>query len=291
MFKYLVYKLGQFVVRRLSLQNAYRSAVFLSDLHYYMSFRDRRAVKNNLAVILPEGSDLDQAAREVFRNFGKYLVDFFRMASEIDSAWIQERVKLENVDRIRDALAKGRGAIVMTAHLGNWELGSVLLGCLGYPLMAIALPHKERPVNELFNQQRQFRGVSVIPTHHAVRRSLAALHENKIVAVVADRAFSASGEVLDFFGKKMLFPKGPAILAAKMQTPIIPTFLVRDENDDFRLIVEEPIYPPAVDPSAGEVSRDVVIKILKDCAAVIEKKVRAYPRQWLMFRKFWIDET
>src|SRR5437762_8476990 len=109
MFKYYIYKFGQFCVTRLPLQWSYRIASFMSDIQYYCSFRDRTAVKNNLKVVLPPGEDLVWHTREVFRNFGRYLVEFFRMARVIDKDFIARNVKVQNLDALKRALAKGKG--------------------------------------------------------------------------------------------------------------------------------------------------------------------------------------
>ncbi len=290
MFKFLMYKIGQFIVRRLSIKGAYQFATTISDGQYFFSFRDRKAVFQNLEKILPNAPDLPTKTREVFRNFGKYLVEFFRMAKELDHSFIREKIKIENLRNMQKALDRGKGVVVVTAHLGNWELGAVLLSLLGYPPVAVALSHKERPVNNLFNQQRSARGVAVIPAQFAVRRCIQILKDNGIVAVVGDRDFSVNhrGVVMDFLGQKCLIPKGPAIFSLKTGAAIVPVFLVRQEDDTFALTIEEPIYPAVVKESLTD---GVISEMIQKYLTVIESKIRQYPTQWLMFRKYWIDEN
>ncbi len=290
MFKFILYKFGQFLVNRLPLKVSYRLATFISDLHYYFSFRDRRTVRKNLRIICPGKTDLEHRVREVFRNFGKYLVEFFRMANEIDDQFIKERVIAENLHYIDEVLKKGKGAILLTGHIGNWELGGVLLSHMGYPSVAIALPHKERPVNNLFNKQREARGVVIVPPQAATRRCLTILNRNKIIAVVADRAFGPNGIVLDFLGKKALFPKGPAIFSVKTGAPIIPIFLIRTGDDRFRLMVQKPI-DPGCESNNGRIDEDVLSDIIKKYLRVIEGVILEYPEQWLMFRDYSVEET
>ena len=289
MFKFFLYKFGQFWVRRLSLKTAYRLAMFVSELQYYFSPRDRRAVKNNLRTITKSDEGLDLKAKEVFRNFGKYLVEFFRMANEIDERFIREKVKVENLQHLNDASAQGKGVIFLTAHIGNWELGGLIMGMMGYPTLAIALPHKERPVNDLFNKQRELRGVTVVPLSQAVHRCLSALRSNKAVAVLADRDFTNNGEIINFLGRDVLIPKGAAIFALKTGAVILPTFLVRGEDDSFILHFEPPIHPPLVTNS--QVDQATLVNLMKRYAVVIEEQIRKYPTQWLMFREFWDKEA
>ncbi len=211
------------------------------------------------------------------------------MAKEIDEDFIREKVEIRNIGCVKEALSRGKGAIVISAHIGNWEMGGVLLNMLGCPTTVIALPHKERPVNNLFNKQREAGGGAVIPTSFAIRRCLNILKNNGMVAVIADRDFSASGEVLDFLGRKALIPKGAAILSAKTGAPFIPVFLMREKDHTFSLTLEDPIYPSH--ECNGEIDQKTLLPLMKQHTAVIERKIRQYPTQWLMFRKFWIEPS
>lgn len=288
MFKFLLYKLGQAIICWLPLNFSYRLAIFLSDLHYYFSFRDRRFVRNNLRAILRRQDNIQVLTREVFRNFGRYLLEFFLMNRIMDQDYIKKNVQFKNLEYISEALKRGKGAIFLTAHIGNWELGGVLLSSLGYPLTAIALPHKERPVNDLFNRQREIRGIKVVPTRLAYRRCLEALKNNQFVALVADRDFSLKGELLDFLGRKTLIPKGAALFSIQTGAPIVPVFLMRQEDHTFVLTVNEPIYPPL--ETAGQIDRDILLDLMKRYAGIIEDQIQRYPTQWLMFRQFWADQ-
>src|SRR3989338_1812831 len=283
MFKYYLYRLAHFLANRLPMELSYEIAMFMSDLHYIFSFRDRRAVKNNLKKILSSEERLSALTREVFRNFGKYLAEFLRMEKMMDKDFIAKKVKVEHREHVQQALDKGKGAIIVTAHIGNWEMGAVLLSVLGYPLIAVALPHKERPVNDLFNHQRETKGITIVPLQKGVRKCIEALNENKIVALLADRDFTLNGEMMDFLGKKALLPKGPAAFSLKTGAPVIPVFVIRETDDHFLVLFGEPIFPPRDQNDAGALS-----KLMRRYAVVIEEKIRQYPTQWLMFREFWV---
>ena len=287
MFQYYLYKLGQFIVNRLSLSMSYKFAIFISDLHYFFSFKDRRAVQSNLKCILKSEDNIPSLSREVFRNFGRYLVEFFRMAKDLNEEYIHKKIDIKNREYIDRILKQGKGGIILTAHIGNWELGGVLISKLGYPVVAVALPHKEKIVNDLFNQQRENHGVRVVPTSIAMRKSLEALRKNELVALVADRDFSLKGEALDFLNKKALIPKGAAALSIKTGAPFIPTFLIRQQDGRFALTIEEPIFPFKQSDSEN-VGEDVMRDFMKRYVSIIEQKIYQYPTQWLMFQEFWI---
>ncbi len=290
MFKFFLYKFGQFSVNRLPLKISYCFAGYLSDIQYYFSFRDRRAVKENLKILLQSDDDriLTKYAKEVFRNFGKYLIEFFRIAQNVDKEYVNRKITIKNVEILNSVLEKGKGGIILSAHIGNWELGGVVVSVLDYPVEALALPHKERPVNDLFNQQRESKGVKVIPSNISVKRCIESLKQNKFLCMLGDRSFTVNGEVMDFLGRKMLIPKGPALFSAKTGAPIIPAFLIRDQNDHFTFSFLDPIFPP--ERNHEGISHEDLITIMGKYIRIIEDQVRKFPSQWLMFRTFWVNQ-
>lgn len=279
MYHYLLYRIGQALALILPLKVAYKLAVILSDIHYLFADKDRKAVKENLMTIFPEKSEkeIKRIRIRMFRNFAKYLVDFFRF-SKLDIHYIKKNVKLENMHYIDDALKKRKGIIALTAHIGNWELGGVILALLGYPIWAVALPHKHIKVDKFFNKQRQIKGLKVIPLGKAVRQCLSLLKENKIIGLVGDRDFTERGIILDFFGKPTIFPEGPAVFALKTAAVIVPGFMIRNKDDTFTLRIEKPIeFGLNNNPR----------QIIQSYKIIFEDYIRRYPDQWYMFRKFW----
>ena len=287
MLNYFLYRIGQFITLRLPVRLAYKLAVFFSDLHYFFAFGDRKAVYGNLKAIFPRLPDKEILAirRKMYRNFAKYLVDFFRF-EKIDRQYISRNIRLENTGYFDEALAKGKGVIVLSAHLGNWELGGAVIALCGYPFWVVALPHKNKKVNEFFNYQRESRGIKVIALGRtAVRSCLGLLAVNEMVALVGDRDFTERGVVLDFFGKPAFFPDGPAVFALKTGASIVPGFLIRNNDDTFTLRIEKPIE---VEPYSGR-NRDK-IGVINRYKTIIEDYIRKYPDQWYMFRQFWVDQ-
>lgn len=284
MCNYLIYRIGQFIALSLPLKAAYGLAVFFSDLHYLFAKSDREAVGDNLKAIFPQKSkrQINEIKISMFRNFAKYLVDFFRF-SRLDIEYIKKNIKVENRGYLDEALSKEKGVITITAHLGNWELGGVVISLLGYPFSAVALPHKDKRVNKFFNFQRESRGIKVIPLGSAVRQCLEVLKKNEILALVGDRDFSARGIILDFFGRPTFLPEGPAAFALKTGAVIIPGFMVRNKDDSFTLRMEPPIeYTPI-----GDKDKDLKA-LIGHYKTIFEDYIRRYPDQWYMFRRFWI---
>ena len=283
MFNYILYRIGQFIALHLPLKITYKIALFISDLRYLFAHKDRRITKECLRVIFPDKSDREirRIRINIFRNFAKYLVDFFRF-SKLDAQYIKENIEIENIHYIDEALSKGKGAIIVSAHMGNWELGGVVVALLGYPFWAVALPHKYKKVDIFFNYQRGIKGMQVIQLGKAVKQSLEVLRENKVLALAGDRDFSEKGIVLDFFGKPTIFPQGPAALSLKTGAAIIPAFMLRNWDDSFTFRFEAPLEFI----TTGEKNNDLV-KLTEKYKTIFEDYIRRYPDQWYAFRRFW----
>ncbi len=283
MVNYCLYRLGQLIALALPLKLGYRLAVLISDLHYFWALADRRAVTGNLRAIFPDKSAecIERIQVSMFRNFAKYLVDFFRF-EKIDRDYIKKYVTVENRKYLDQARLEGKPAILLTAHLGNWELGGVVVSLSGYPLYAVALPHKDRRVNSFFNAQRERCGLNVIPIADAVKQSLQVLKKGQMLALVGDRNFKENGRLTSFFGKKAYFPEGPAMFSLRTQALIIPGFMVRNQDDTFTLRFEAPLSVR----NSGNTDIDAGF-IIEQYKEIFENYIRKYPDQWYMFRRFW----
>lgn len=284
MYELIRYKIGKFLALILPLKAGYLIATILSDLHFLISKKDRNIILDNLKAIFPSKTkkEIKKIAIKVFRNFGKYLVDFFRF-SKLDREYILKYVKIEGRQYLDEVLREGKGAIGLTAHIGNWELAGVVMAVLGYSICAVALPHKDNRVNDFFNRQRKIKGVNVIPLGKAVRSCIESLKQNKIISILGDRDFTQGGMILDFFNRPSFIPRGPAVFSLITGAPIITGFMIREKGDKFRLILEEPIR---ILPSDDR-ERDIK-ELTKKCIERIEEYVKKYPDQWYCFGKFWL---
>jgi len=240
---YLFFSFFYFLSLRLPLNACFAIATFLSLIKYYFSPRDRKAVIANLRYILPgsEQRHIHAYAKEVFINFGKYLVEFFRI-DLLKKEDLNIKIKVLGREYIDQALKDGKGAIILSAHMGNWELGGVFMSLLGYPMISVALPHRHGKVNSFFNQQREKRGAIVVPSSGlSIRKIYKALKNNKLVALVADRDFASGGKKMPFLGLEKIIPRGPAALSTRTGAPIIPGFVIRQPDNTHILEFLKPI--------------------------------------------------
>lgn len=277
----LLYRIGQFIIFCFPLKINYKIAIIFADLYHFFAKQDRENVTHNLGMIFKDKTpaEIDRIKKELFRNFAKYLVDFLRI-SKLNTHNLKDLMFFKNLRYVDEALEKGKGAIILSAHLGNWELGGVSMGILGYSIWAIVLPHKDTVVNSFFDFQRTRKNLKVIHFGSAVRQCLKVLSENCLLAIVGDKDFSSGGVKIDFFGKEMLFPKGPAAFSIMTGAPIIPGFTIRNNDNTSTLVFE----PPIEFKQTGNRENDIKA-LVSNYKKVIEDYIRRYPQQWYMFKK------
>lgn len=280
---FILYRIGKFLVLRMPLRVAYWLANLISSLYCFFSKNDRYAVKSNLRVLFPDYDEdkIDSMPGEVFINFGKYLVDFLRF-SKVDMDYINRYVRVEGIENLKDALKEKKGAILVTAHLGSWELGGAVISALGFPFNAVVLNHKDRHINRFFIRQRQMKGVEVIRIGAALRRCFSVLGDNQVLALVGDRDYYDNGIEIDFFGRPTIIPKGPAVFSRRCGSLIIPTFMIRNSDDTFTL----KFYKPMSSRHTKDEHQDLVATT-KEVVRALEEVIRQYPTQWYVFREFW----
>lgn len=284
MMFYSLYRIGHFVAISFPLKVTYAFASAVAWAYCHIRKKDRDAVAFNMRTVLGSGADeeaIRRMSKDVFTNFAKYLVDFFRF-SKVDRDYIDKFVRVEGRHNIEAALEIGKGTILLSAHIGNWELGGIAVALLGYPMNAVVLPHRNKKVNEFFTHQRMLGKMRPIEVGMSLRECFRAFKDNEFLALLGDRDFSRHGIYIDFFGKNALIPKGPAVFSHRCGATIVPTFMIRNPDDTFTLFFDAPIVPEPAEHEAEAVER-----ITKKCTAAIEKYVKLYPDQWYIFKPFW----
>ena len=147
---------------------------------------------------------------------------------------------------------------------------------------AVVLAHQNKMINDFFTRQRMRGKVKPIEVGISLRSCYSALKANGLLALLGDRDFSKNGMEMDFFGKSALLPKGPSAFSCRMGSSIVPTFLIREDDDTFRLIMEEPIFPDA-DADEDEAIKNLTRRYLP----VLEAYIKKYPTQWYVFKEMW----
>jgi lauroyl/myristoyl acyltransferase len=259
----------------------YGLARLVAALAFFFSTRDRRHVSRNLDVIFngykpPSGQRL--LLWRFFQNYGIYIADFFRLLSmNLEESRAFARL-YEGRHHLDEALAKGRGAVLLTAHIGHWEIGGLGLRAMGYPVNVVAIKHNTLFTNTLVNVMRARHGIRIIEVEESTFGAIElvkALDRNELVAVLGDKPFSERSEATTFFGRPVQLPVGPVLLAMAARAPIIPAFSVMEAPGRYRGIIEPPLELH-YGPDRSEALQHNLLQV----ARVFERYIRLYPDQW-----------
>lgn len=245
--------------------------------------RERRAARLNMKQVTGRpGLGAHLLAFRLFYNFSKFVVgytDLVRLDPARLRLWVEGSEKESR--RTEDLLAEGRGLIVLTLHLGNWEIGLAHLAGLGRKVNVVMRPEDSEGAR-FENTARAATGVRVVPAGESAWNGLElllALRRGEIVAIQGDRVFGPLTRRADLFGAPVDLPAGPFVLAQASGAPILVVCVLIRGHSRYRLVADGPLR---VGP--GE---EGVRAAVEAFARLTEKYVGAYPTQWFNFYEVW----
>jgi KDO2-lipid IV(A) lauroyltransferase len=266
-------------------------AVPIARLAGYITWRVNRGrreqVIENLRHILGPNAtqdELEQVSLRVLTNLVVNYIDLLRVPV------LRRRVAaLADFDPVHvdPAMAQGRGLILVTAHLGNWDLAGTFLGARGYPISAVVEPIP-RGWTRTFNRYRNATAMETIPIPD--RKALArAILRKRLIALVADRDLTGHGLPCPAFGAVRSYPKGPAAYALKYDVPLVLgwfAFQNRPGHPPYHAVIE----PPMTFESTGNADADVAA-FTRLIATRLNELIARYPDQWLVFKAGWQESS
>lgn len=248
-------------------------AASIGQISYSISTAARAALHTNLELITDQrGNDLDDLCRRNFASFVKMLADYFYCSTAEPPqirALLDDWHGFENLVAARE---RGQGGILITAHLGNWELGGLLLALEGIPLTVVTL---QEPTSELTKWREDYRrrlGIKTIEVgvnKFAFVEILRALRRNEFVAMLVDRPYAGSGHPVRLAGRETLFSSAPSLLRPHTGAAVLPAFVFQKANGRYISRIDPPVEM-SDNPAAN----------LQRIADVFESVIRAHPEQW-----------
>ena len=270
-------------------------SVVVGDLFYLLMRKTRAYVRKNMEGVSRgrwSKERVDVSTRRAFQNYGQYLLDYMVMHRLLPSnkgRWVEEEV---GAGYMREALQEGKGAICITPHLGNWEIGGLLFSFRGGSLNVLTLDERDLDTRSFREEMRRRRGIKILyinpkdESPMAILDAVKALRRNEIVAMLGDRIESQKTKVFDFFGRKTAFPIGVAVLAMATGAPVLPVFVVMGRNRKYRGIIEPPIY---FNPSSRTDRETAIQEGMEKLIKKFEEYIEKYPDQWYNFYSYWSE--
>ncbi|MGQ9707295.1 MAG: lysophospholipid acyltransferase family protein [bacterium] len=250
---------------------------------YKTNHRQRQRLIENYRHIFSHNTPqslLEQTACKAFKNLAVSYADLLRVPVMKKKTALIGELDRRTIDRV---MAQNRGAILVTGHIGNWDLAGVFLSALNYPISAVVEPIPGG-WTKTFNRYRRACAMETIPIPERERINQA-IENRRLLALVADRDLTGRGILCRAFDGFRFFPKGPAVYSLRYNVPIVIGYFVRQKKQN------RPPYLGVIDgplefQSTGNMDTD--IKSLTNLIAYrLNEIIKRYPDQWLVFNASW----
>jgi lauroyl/myristoyl acyltransferase len=261
-------------------------AATLGTVAWTLQKERRQTLLQNLSYTAPDRSlrERRRLARRTFRNFAMTAVDLFRLPS-ISTTELLSLFEIRGLEHVHATQALGRGTIIVTAHLGPYELASGCFAALGYPVHGL-MEDLDPAVLEALASYRSATGMQLVNIKSGLRAVYRILEQNHFVAVVGDRAIGDARGAIDvpFAAGIRPMPVGPAVFAQATGAPIITAFSFRNPGRGPRYVME--FDPPVFAEGRGEAERR---RLIGHIVERMETAIRRNPDQWFVFQPNWIE--
>lgn len=252
---------------------------------YWLFARLRRVGLRNLELALPELSQTERKRilRGVYRHLGWQLVEFCRMpryTAENTRYWI----RTEGLQHYMEAQVRGKGVLVLTGHLGAWELSSFYHSLMGHPMGMVIRRLDNRALDAFVNGIRCLHGNRVLHKDDFARGLLTAMHAGETVGILMDTNMTPpQGVFVDFFGLRACTASGLARVALKTGAAVLPGFMLWEPKER-RYVLH--FGPELMFARTGDAEMDV-LGATQQCNDVLEDWIRRYTDQWLWIHRRW----
>ncbi|HPT88701.1 MAG TPA: lysophospholipid acyltransferase family protein [Bacillota bacterium] len=272
-----IFRIFAFLILALPSKMRWGLAKFMGRLaRFLLRARARLTLENLLAA----GYDPNEAKRisvGVWEALGLVGAEFiYYIMGDVEA--LEKAVTWEGIEHLEAALAKGKGAIIVSAHLGNWELLGAAL-TRKYPVVAIAREQGNAEFDKIISEARK-KVAKMVPMRASLKPLISALRHNELAYFIVDQR--GRGVHCEFMGRETRFYVGAATFALRTGAALIPARVIRVQPEQYRLVID-----PAVEPvESGDFEADVkatTVRIMK----VLEGQIRENPEQWLWMHKLW----
>ncbi|RMD45859.1 MAG: lipid A biosynthesis acyltransferase [Aquificota bacterium] len=271
-------KLALIYIQHLNREKVLRRGEAIASLLRSLKYR-KDVVFKNLEIAFPDKDKKwkEKIYSETLLNMGRNLAEFFKIPQYYKTGEIKHIFSINEGKGILDKY-KGKGAILVTAHLGNWEIAGSGLVSSGYKITALAYRQKNKNVNSFIEEIRTNSGVDIIYHDQSLKKFLKVLNEGNFIAFLVDQnALRHRGVFVDFFGLKASTVSFPAKLAIKYKKPVIFTYCIFDEKTKkYSFFAKEISY-----------TGDNVENLVQLYTKAVENAVKQYPGQYLWTHKRW----
>jgi Kdo2-lipid IVA lauroyltransferase/acyltransferase len=241
-------------------------------------------LKTNVSRVLNIDRNSKEAKRivqRIYLNWFFNVIDFLKLLI-ISKEKLKNRIETVGLENLDNALKKGKGVVIFTAHLGNFEWGACKVALERYKIWGTSVLRPYKRTNNFFESRRISKGVKTFYVNNLLH-IFRILKNNEIIAIPTDWDSQGSARQYDFFGNKAYIPSGPVEIAMKSGAPLLPSFIRRKGKYNHFHVIEEPIELE----TEGDKKELIAINTQK-MIKVLEKYIREDIDQWEMFHNIWV---
>ena len=273
-------KFAAIVVEYLPPKLADRIAHVLALLFYRFNKAGRDKIAKNLSFIFADGNisqeKIQQYTKRTFDSYARTMLDFLRLGHMTAKDFSVEIVGLHNTD---EALKHGRGCVLLTMHIGNWDYAGSYLATRGVPMSAL-VEETAPEMYDFYKKHRERLGMKTFPLSKAGFAFLHAIKHNRVLAVLGDRDILKTGTTVDFFGGRRNIPRGLGDIVIRRKLPVVFAYMIlnpKEKKDRYLGVIEPPVF---FDGTPDEFNKSMV--------AWFEGIIKKYPDQWMLFESDWV---
>lgn len=280
----LGYRIFVFVIRTFGLTPAYLLLRFVAFYYLLFSWSSSTHIYRYFRHFHRYGPL--KSYFSIYRNyfiFGQTLLDKIVVMAGIDNKFTYE---FDGEDNLRDIVKGGRGGILLSAHVGNWEAAGHLLRRLDTRVNVVMYDGEHQQIKEYLQQVTGGRNLNVIlirPDMSHVYAMGEALQKNELICLHADRFLEGNKTILrNFLGEEAQFPQGPFLLSSSFKVPVSVVFAFKESSAHYHFYGSE-----TIERTADESKVDFMDRLLSSFVNELEQKVKMYPEQWFNYFNFW----
>jgi KDO2-lipid IV(A) lauroyltransferase len=259
------------------------SGKLLGILFYSLAIPHRRLVRRNLQFCFPEWSqkEVRELSRRIFMNFGITLVEMFQ-SSFMSPEEVFNNIRVEGEEKFVNALEGNQGVVIVSAHMGNWEVCLHFTNAYGKPMLGVAARTRFGWADVLLSRSRNRLGNMIIDKKGALPTMTEGLRRGEVIGMLIDQSRRKHGVEVSFFGRKATASPAAALLALRCKSLVLPAFSVRGSDGELTIQVKTPLELTRT----GDLRRDIQSNTQR-MIDVVEEMVRKYPDQWFWLLKPW----
>ena len=245
-------------------------------------------LEKNLRRVVPDAStrELRELSRESMRSYLRYWNEVFRLP-DLSPEEIVSTIRPQGVEHMIAAMEAGKGAVLATPHMGNWDHAAAWVTLEHYPFTTVVERLKPEGLYERFLEFRRGLGMEILPLtggESPFRVLLDRARAGGMVVLVGDRDLSLTGVPVTFFGEEARMPRGPAALSLATGAPLLPATIWYDGTNT-GLRINAPIVAPEELSKADKISN-----LTQQMADVFEAGIAEHPADWHMLQPLWVSD-